>query len=156
MARLAPRLASYLEDQNASYEVIRHPRDFTAQQTAADTHTPGRAFAKAVIIEADNQPVMAVLPANQQVDLHRIGELLGARDVHLANEQQMEQLFPDSEIGAEPPFGNLYGMTVFVSPTIAADEYITFNGGTHEDAVRMPFRIYRELVHPKLADVAKH
>lgn len=154
MTQLAPRLVSYLEDQNAEYEVIHHRRDYTAQEAAADTHTPGRAFAKAVIIEADNQPVMAVVPAHHKVDLRRVARVLGASEAHLANETQMRQMFPDSEVGAEPPFGNLYGLAVYVSPTIAADEYITFNGGTHEDAVRMPYRVYQDLVHPKLADVS--
>ena len=155
MLHLSSRLVEFLDQQRIEYEVIHHPRDYTAQQTAADTHTPGRAFAKAVMVVADGvRPVMLVIPAHHRVDLKLAARALNATTVVLASEQQLQRWFPDCEVGAEPPFGNLYDVPVYVSPTLAADEDITFNGGSHDEAVRLPFRIYQDLVHPKIADVA--
>ncbi|MEX2215344.1 MAG: YbaK/EbsC family protein [Phycisphaeraceae bacterium] len=157
MLHLSSRLVEFLDQQQVDYEVIHHLRDFTAQRTAADTHTPGRAFAKAVIVIADGaRPAMLVLPAHQKVDLKRAASVLGAAEVTLADERQLRRWFPDCEVGAEPPFGNLYDVPVYVSPMLAADEEITFNGGSHDEAVRLPYRIYQHLVHPKIADVAMH
>lgn len=153
MSELPKRLHDFLEKRGVKYEVIHHRRDFTAQQTAADTHTPGREFAKAVFLCLDGKYAMAVLPAHRKVDLEALRTILGANEVRLATEDEIERLCPDCEVGAAPPFGNLYEIPVYMSEELTRDEQITFNAGTHEDAIRMSFRDYRELTQPHVIDL---
>lgn len=153
MATQTNRLLSHLDEQCIPYQTIHHRLDYTAQRTAADTHTPGREFAKVVILRIGSRYAMVVLPAHHKVDFSRGRDLLRA-PVRLANEEEIAQLFPDCEIGAEPPFGNLYGLPVYVSPDLTRDEFITFNGGTHHDAVRMRYEDYQRSVNPVVMDLA--
>jgi Ala-tRNA(Pro) deacylase len=152
MSGLAPRLGQLFEREKVSYEIVRHPPGYTAQHVAAHTHTRGREFAKTVVLRADDRYVMAVLPAHRRVSLDRARETLGAGKVRLATEEELRRLFPDSEVGAEPPFGNLYDLPVYASPELAENERITFNGGSHEQCVRIRWADYERLVRPTLAD----
>ena len=148
------KLFELLENEGVAYEIIRHRADYTAQETAADTHTPGREFAKTVLLDlGDRGPAMAVVPAVFRLDLEKIRRSLGTPRVQLADEDAIRRLCPDCEVGAMPPFGNLYDMPVFVDPTLAADETITFNAGTHEEALRMRFGDYERVVRPVLIDM---
>jgi Ala-tRNA(Pro) deacylase len=153
MATIVNRVMNALDQKDIMYRVIEHREDFTAQETAEDTFTPGDQFAKAVVLEADGELLMAVVAAPEHVDLRKIGMALNATDVALINEDRMLDLFPDCEIGAEPPFGNLYDMPVYVSPTIADDDYITFNGGSHIHVLRMRYQDYEMLVKPQVIDM---
>jgi len=152
MPTSAQKLKSFLDESRVKYEAIHHSPDFTAQETAAHTHTRGRDFAKTVILQVAGGYAMAVLPAHHRVDLAKLREAVGATEVRLATEPEMDRLCPDCETGAVPPFGNLYGLPVWVSSTVAADERITFNGGTHQDAVRMKYADFEKLVRPRVAD----
>lgn len=124
------------------------------QHTAADTFTPGRQFAKAVLLWIDNYYALAVLPADHKIDFGRLRNQLGAAEAGLAREDEIRRLFPDCEVGAEPPFGNLYGMPVLVAGQLAQDDIITFNGGTHEDVVRMRYADFAHLADPIVLDFA--
>ena len=146
------RLLPYLDRHDIEYELIHHRLDYSAQRTAADTHTPGHAFAKVVVLEAQGRPVMAVVPAPEKVDLDKASDALGA-PAKLADETTLARLFPDAEVGAEPPFGNLYDLPVYVSPHLVDDESITFNAGSHEQAVRMRWADYEKMVQPRVADL---
>ena len=146
------RLLPYLDRHDVEYELIHHRVDYSAQRTAADTHTPGHAFAKVVVLEAGGQAVMAVVPAVEKVDLDKAGEVLGG-PAKLVDERALARLFPDAEVGAEPPFGNLYDLPVYVSPHLVEDELITFNAGSHEQAVRMRWSDYEKMVRPRVADL---
>lgn len=148
------RLLSFLDERQVSYELIHHRLDYTAQETAADTHTPGRDFAKTVMLDMPGGHAMVVLPALYKVDLERVRQGLGTRQVRLSDEETMRALCPDCDVGAEPPFGNLYDIPVYVDPSLTSDEYITFNAGTHEDAVRMRYGDYERLVAPTIIDVS--
>src|SRR5437870_4940844 len=108
------RLEQYLERENVRYEVLTHRETFTAPELAEVLHVPGMGTAKVVVVKADERFVMMVLPANWKVDFKRIREILGTRRVRLASESEVERLFPDCEVGAMPPFGNLYGLDVYV------------------------------------------
>jgi Ala-tRNA(Pro) deacylase len=148
-------LTAYLNENHVPFEVVHHRTDYTAQETAADTHTPGREFAKTVVLDIGDQGrAMAVLPAVFQVDMEKLRAGLGTRQVHLADEAEMSDLCPDCEVGAEPPFGNLYDVPVYVDPSLTVDEYITFNAGSHDDALRMRYEDYERLVHPTVMDIA--
>lgn len=147
------KITAYLDDHDVPYEVIHHRVDYTAQETAADTHTPGREFAKTVILDVGALHAMAVVPALYRIDLEKIRESIGTRQISLASELEMSQLCPDCDVGAEPPLGSLYGMPVFVDPTLEEDETITFNAGTHDEAIRMRYEDFKRLVHPTPMDM---
>jgi Ala-tRNA(Pro) deacylase len=111
-------------------------------------HVSGKEFAKTVIIHLDNQLAMAVLPANRRVAVQELRELTGCDRVRFATEEEFQGLFPDCEIGAMPPFGNLYGMEVYVAPELTGDPEIAFNAGTHTEVMRMPYGDFERIVHP--------
>lgn len=142
------KLTSYLDERKIPYETIHHQRDFTAQRTAADTHTPGKAFAKTVILSVDAEFCMFVLPATRKVDLEKVKREFGAKDIRLATESEFSGICTGCEVGAMPPLGMLYNLPVYISPQLVEDNLITFNAGTHEEVVRMRYSDYAKLARP--------
>ena len=142
------RLKEFLDEEHVKYVSIGHSPAFTAQETAAAAHVPGKQFAKSVIIKIDGDLAMVVLPASERIQLAILRETLGTRDVELADENDFKEVFPDCETGAMPPFGNLYGMNVFVSQVLREDEEIAFNAGSHSELIRLNYADYERLVHP--------
>jgi Ala-tRNA(Pro) deacylase len=155
MSEIPKRIREFLEKSRVDYEVIEHPLDFTAQETAAHTHTKGKEFAKTVFLKVDGKPAMAVLPAPQMVDLEEARASIGAEQIVLAHEDEIAKLCPDCDTGAAPPFGNLYDVPVYVSPVIARDERVTFNAGSHRDAIRMDYSDFERLVKPQVVSLHK-
>jgi Ala-tRNA(Pro) deacylase len=145
---VTPMLQEYLRRGNVAYAVFQHAPAFTAQEEAAVTHVPGRDWAKAVVCFADGEPIQAVLPAHRDVDLERLMALAGARDLRLADECELDWLYPDCERGAMPPLGTIYKQRVFVDETLTQEEDIVFNGGTHTDAICMRYVDFAALAHP--------
>ncbi len=133
------RLEDYLHQSGVPFETQHHPKAATAQEVAAIEHIPGRMLAKVVIVLADGKMVMLSLPAPYQVDLEKVGKILGAGEVRLADEEEFESTFPDCEVGAMPPFGNLYDLPVYVEEALAEDETIFFRAGTHTDTMRVRY-----------------
>ena len=156
MSEISTRLHELLDASQIDYEIIHHRPDIRARTTAEDTHTPPGEFAKTVFVWVDGAYALAVLPATHSVSTARLARALGAEEVRLATEWEMEDLCPDVEVGAAPPFGNLWELPTYVSPALAADETITFNAGTHEDAVRMRFADFERLVEPRTVSMARH
>jgi Ala-tRNA(Pro) deacylase len=154
MAGPCAQLTNFLEENSVPYEVIHHTLDYTAQEAAHDTHTRGIEFAKTVIACIDGRYAMVVLPAHRRVNWDRLRAALDATEVGLAKEEEMGDLCPDCDVGAEPPFGNLYGLPVYLSSEMTADERITFNAGSHEDAIRLRMADYQRLVQPRVIDLA--
>jgi Ala-tRNA(Pro) deacylase len=152
---LAQRLTTLLESNHVEYQTIRHPPVSTAQGLASVMHIPGRELAKTVVLKVDGKYALAVLPAPFHVDFTRFREASGARSVTLAEEAEFAGLFPGCVLGAEPPFGHLYGLPVWVDESLAEDASVVFNGGTHAEAVRVAYRDFERLAHPKLARFAR-
>lgn len=150
MTMLCPRLVTYLDENRVPYQTLHHSSDFTSQETAAHTRTPGREFAKTIALRIDDGYAVGVLPAHHHVDFEKLRRWTNAREIRLATEDEMRSLFPDCEVGAQPPFGNLYGVPVYVSAALAGDEHVTFNGGSHEDVIRMRYDDFASLVKPRV------
>ena len=144
------KLKNFLDENNVKYITIRHSPAFTAQQIAASAHVPGKELAKTVMIKIDGNMAMAVLPASYHVDFKLLEEASGAVRIALADEQEFKDMFPDCEVGAMPPFGNLYGMDVYVARTLAEDEEIFFNAGSHSELIRLSYKDFERLVKPKV------
>jgi Ala-tRNA(Pro) deacylase len=147
-------LIAYLERNFVPHEVIEHTPAFTAHSVATAVHVPDREIAKTLIARADDRFVMLVLPADHRIDDHAIRTVLGARHASLAHEEDLGQIFPDCELGAMPPFGNLYGMQVIVDASLAGDAEIVFNACTHTHAVRLRTADYMRLVRPFVASIS--
>jgi Ala-tRNA(Pro) deacylase len=156
MSEILQRLHDLLDESGVNYEVIHHHPDYRADKTAEDTHTPASEFAKTVFLWIDGSYALAVLPATHTVSERKLARSLGAEEIRLASEWEMVDLCPDVEVGAAPPFGNLYDLPVYVSPLLTRDERITFNAGTHEDAVRMSYADFHRLVQPHVVPMSRH
>jgi len=143
------KLKSFLDENKVKYISIQHSSAYTAQEIAAIAHIPGKDLAKTVIIKIDGKMAMAVLPASYKVSFDNLKNLLGAKEVRLAYEQEFIDKFPDCEVGAMPPFGNIYGMDVFVAESLAEDEEIAFNACNHTELIKMNFIDFEKLVKPK-------
>jgi Ala-tRNA(Pro) deacylase len=135
-------VTSFLDEYRIPYEIIHHKRDYTSQRTAADKHTPGKAFAKTIIVIVDGKYCMFVLPATRKVDLEKVKRELGAKSARLATESEFSGICTGCEVGATPPLGTLYKLPVYASRELTEDPLITFNAGTHEDVVRMSYSDY--------------
>ena len=147
------RLEAYLREKQVPFEVRHHPRAITAQEVAASEHVPGKMLAKTVMVLADGKMVMLALPAPYQVDVDKAGKVLGV-EVRLAHEEEFENTFSDCEVGAMPPFGNLYEVPVYVEAALAEDETIVFRAGTHTDTMSVSYADFERLVEPTIAEFA--
>lgn len=146
------RVIEFLDKSGVDYEVSEHLPAFTAQSMAAVEHEPGRFVAKPVIVKADGKYVMCVLAACYKIDLRALKNKLGVRSVELAGEKEIGKMFADCELGAEPPFGNLYDLPVVMDKSLEKDDHIMFQAGTHEKAIRMSMKDYRRLIAPQVLE----
>jgi len=149
-------VCQYLSDKGINYVSDEHPPAYTAQEVAAREHVSGDMTAKPVIVHDGVQYVMCVLPASYRLNLEKVSRALESIDLRLASEEEMGEIFDDCEIGAEPPFGNIYRMETYVDEHLAADEEIVFQAGSHSRSVRMRYLDYKTLARPQIADLAEH
>jgi Ala-tRNA(Pro) deacylase len=147
------RLQSYLREQGVPFEEQTHPEAFTSQAVASSEHVPGDLVAKVVIVLADGRPAMLVLPAPHLVDLRKSAAVLGASEVSIAREDEFAALFPDCELGAMPPFGNLYEVPVYVDRHIAEHETIICEAGTHTETISLSYADFERLVQPVAGEI---
>jgi Ala-tRNA(Pro) deacylase len=147
------RLIDCLNENKVEYEILHHPEAVTAQRIAQAEHIKGRHQAKVVMIKSGDQHLMMVLPADHQIDLEKVEKVV-CKPVSLDRENEFKLLFPDSAVGAMPPFGNLYGLPTFVDKHLAEQDYIVLEAGTHTDAIIMSYRDYDKIVKPKVEDLA--
>jgi len=151
---IAKRVKQYLEESKTPYIHCTHRLAYTAQEVAAAQHVPGREMAKTIVLRADGQFLLVALPAIMKIDMKALRDELPFKQVELATEKEFASLFPDSEIGAMVPLGNLYNLPVYVDKTLSADEEIVFNAGTHVDTIRMKYKDFERLVQPRIIDAA--
>jgi Ala-tRNA(Pro) deacylase len=151
----------FLTDHHVSFTPVHHEPAYTAQEEAAATHTPGRAWAKTVVCVADGVPILAVLAADREIDDDALAQVANVKSVRVAREAEFATLYPGVELGAMPPLGPLYAQRVYIDRSLSGRPDIAFHGGTHEDAIRMPFDEFVSLVQPIAGDfshkmVARH
>lgn len=145
-------ICRFLDSHGVAYQLCSHSRSYTAQGTAQAQHLSGKQLAKVVIVVADNNRlVMTVVPANCRVDLEKIGRLLNTTWIRLATEEEFKDVFPECELGAMPPLGNIYHLDVWIDEIFRNHPTISFNAGTHAETIQMSFADFERLVHPKEA-----
>jgi len=149
------RLDEFLSNHQVPFERLEHREVFSANRVAQALHVPGREVAKAVLLRSGAGYALVVLPATHHVDLQQVGRDLGAERVELADEDEVGRMFPDCERGAVPPFGSLYDLPTLVDASLADDERIVFEAQNHHEAIRMNYRDYESLEHPRRGDFAR-
>ena len=149
------RLEAYLREHQVPFQLQQHAHTWSAQRTAEVEHISSKTVAKTVIVLADQQMFALVLPASLQVDLERMKAILRAKEIRLAHEAELVRLFPDCEVGAMPPFGNLYGLPVYVDQHLAEQETIVFPAGTHRETMSLAYADFARLVEPRMVAFAR-
>lgn len=149
------KLKEYLDNHGVRYVVIGHSLGYTSQEIAHSAHIPTDQLAKSVIVKIDGNLCMAVLPASHKVDLHLLRDVTGAKRVELATEDEFVGNFRGCELGAMPPFGNIYGLEVYVSELLAEQEEIAFNACSHRELIRMAYKDFAKLVQPRVIEMAE-
>ena len=147
------KLIDFLNENKVSYEILHHPEAFTAQTIAAAEHIKGRHHAKVVMAKSGSRHLMTVLAADQRIDLQKLEKISG-EPTSLETEKEFKSLFSDCAPGTMPPFGNLYGLPTYVDKSLAQEDYIVFEAGTHTDAIKLSYRDYETVVKPQVADFA--
>jgi Ala-tRNA(Pro) deacylase len=148
------RLREFLDQEHVKHVVISHSPAYTAQEIAEAAHVHGEQFAKTTVVKLDGELAMAVLPAPEKVDFGLLGAAARARKAELAHESDFRARFPECELGAMPPFGNLFGMQVYVDEALTKQKSLAFNAGSHTDLVQMAFADFANLVKPRLARIS--
>jgi len=148
----ATMIKEFLDNHGVKYVSIRHSPAYTAAEVAASSHVAGRDFAKSIVVRTDAGFALVVLPASRRLVLADLRELLQAPALRLATEAEFRDLFPDCEVGAMPPFGNLYHLPVYVAASLAEEPELAFNAGTHTEVIKMDYEDFDELVRPTVLD----
>jgi Ala-tRNA(Pro) deacylase len=149
------KLDEMLASRQVSFERLSHRPAFTANRVAQVLHVHGKEMAKCVVLRTRRGYVMAVLPAPYKIDLEKLGGQVGDDNVQMATEEEIQQLFPDCEVGAMPPFGSLYHLRTIIDESLAEDDRIVFEAQNHEEAIRMSYRDYETVEHPVHAQFAR-
>lgn len=147
-------LKEFLDNNDIKYISIMHSLAFTSTDIAKSAHISSKQMAKTVIIKIDNVLSMAVVPANLKVNLTLLQQALNSENIEIATEQEFTQLFSDCEVGAMPPFGNLYNMDVYIAEDLTVDKQITFNAGSHLEVIQMDYKDFESLVKPQFIMLA--
>jgi len=149
------QLEAYLREHQVPFQLQHHAQAFSAQKIAESEHISGKMVAKTVVVMADNHMIALVLPASYRADLNKIQAALGTREIRLAHEAEFVATFPDCEVGTMPPFGNLYGIPVYVEKRLTEEETIIFPVGTYTDTMSLKYADFERLVHPKVMTFAR-
>lgn len=144
------KLKEFLDSHKVKYVAMTHSPAFTSQEIAAAAHVSGKQLAKTVIVKMDGQFAMIVIPANDQVNFAKLKAATGSKAIDLASESEFKDKFSECEVGAMPPFGNLYDMPVFVSNQLSQQGHILFNAGSHSELMQLAFGDFERLVKPKV------
>lgn len=152
---ICDKLKKYLDENGVLYQVKRHGEAYTAQEVAESLHVRGRMLVKVVMIKSERGYIMAALPADRRVDIAQLRDSLGMKMATLATEDEFKKLFPDCEPGAMPPFGNLYGVPVYVDRSLTEDAEILFQAGNHYEAVMIRYADFDRLVQPRIMKASR-
>ena len=153
---IAEKVKKYLDEKHVGYQIMQHALAYTAMEIAGAQHVPGKQLIKSVIVKADGKYIMCVLSSNHMINFDKLKKFTNFNEIFLATEEEIKNLFPDYEIGAEPPFGELFGLEVIVDRAVSENEEIVFNAGTHTDAVKIKYKDFARLTKSKEANFGVH
>lgn len=145
---------SYLDKKNASYEVVSHPQVFSCIEEAKVLGIDAGEIVKNLVIKVKDKHAFVLLPGSSRLDVHKLREIFGKK-ARLELEEEMPQDFPKYEVGAIPPFGELFGLTVYLDKRLLVHETVIFTGGTHTDSIKMRTQDLVNLIKPEIVDLAQ-
>lgn len=145
---VAKTLKKMLDSKSIKYVTITHSPAYTVQDVSESAHISGSKMAKTLVINADGTLALAVIPGNKKLDLNALKSLTKAKEIHLANESEFKNKFPDCEVGAMPPFGHLYDMKMYVDDSLSKEKEIGFNAGTHSEVIKINYQDYEAIAKP--------
>jgi len=149
-------IKKFLDSKQVKYRHFTHPQAFTASETAEAQHVSGRELAKSVVVIADDRLMLAVIPANDRLDVEKLSHLEGAASIRLASEDEFAEVFAGCEVGAEPPLGKLYDVPVWLDASFEDHDAILFNAGTHTDTIQMTVEDFEKVEQPKVGRLVEH
>ncbi len=153
---LDKKTKNYLKEKHVGYQIMQHSLAYTAMEIAGAQHVPGKQMIKSVIVKANNRNIMCVLCSTHLINFTKLKKILNVDDLYLANENEIESLFPDIEIGAEPPFGDLFGLEVYIDRAVSENDDIVFNAGTHTETIKMRYSDFAHLARAKTENFSQH
>jgi Ala-tRNA(Pro) deacylase len=139
-------ITTYLGKRDVSYETVPHRHTLTSLETASEAGVPSGRIAKGVLFCSDDHYVLAVVPAGRRVDAAALSALLGERELMLASEDELANLFPDCELGAVPAVGAAYGLPTVVDAALLAEDDVYLEAGDHQNLVRVAGRDFCRLM----------
>ena len=148
------KLKDFLDTNKVKYVTLSHSPAYTSQEVAESAHISGKELAKTVMVKLDGKMTMVVLPASYRVDFTLLKDATSAKKIELASETEFKDMLPGCEVGAIPPFGNIYGMEVVFDKSLSADEEIAFNAGSHTELIKMSYADFERLVKPKVVRIS--
>jgi len=148
---IVQRLVDYLEQTHTYYSTVKHTAAYTALSSAKSAHVSVREMVKSVLVKLDGNYILAVLPSISKIDFKKLKEITGSHTATLADEEDLENLFPDCTTGAIPPLGNLYHIPVISDSLVTKQKDLFFEAGSHREIVKMHISDYLKLTHPKIA-----
>ncbi len=153
---ITQKVKNYLDEKHIGYQILQHSLAYTAMEIAGAQHIPGKQLIKSVIVKADGKFIMCVLSSNHLINFNKLKKSTQTAEAYLATEEELEALFPACEVGAEPPFGDLFGLDVIVDRAVSENEEIVFNAGTHTSTVRIRYKDFVRLTKSKEANFGEH
>jgi Ala-tRNA(Pro) deacylase len=147
-------IRSYLEKAGVRYALRQHTKAVGGQELADTLKVTGWRVAKSVMVQVDGQPWIAVIPAAELLEPRRLAAALGAGSVRLLEEEEFGGAFPNCELGAEPPFGRLFGFPVVVDSRLAAEPSMLVRAGSHHEVIEISLSDFERLEQPKVAHIA--
>lgn len=151
-----PKVKKLLDEKHVKYQILQHSLAYTAMEIAGAQHVPGKQLIKSVIVNVDGKYIMCVLPSTYLIHFDKLKKALNAKEIFLATEAEVKKLFPDYDIGTEPPFGEKYGLEVFLDRSVSENEDVVFNAGTHTDTIKMKYEDFANLFKVKIVHFAEH
>jgi len=145
----------YLQDHFVNFKNLRHAPKFTSQEVAEAEHVSGHRVAKVVVTMANGNPSLLVLPASYKVDLDLARKSTGLSDLRFASEYEIEEYFPDCQVGTVPPLQKWNGVKVYMDPAMRHPGNFVFQAASHSDAILIEFSDWYEIVNPIELEFAK-
>lgn len=152
---MTSKVTQFLEEKRVPFGTIVHPLSYTALDTAEAEYAHPHGFAKAVMVRIKGLDAMFVIPADTKLDLFKLSTEFGTENIRIEKEKDFDPLFADCERGAMPPLGVMYQIPTYVDMQLLENKEIIFNGGSHEQSIRMTLSDYLQVAEATIGDYCR-
>jgi len=149
------KVLDYLNSNDIDYEVVEHPRVFTSIEEARALGIDADEIAKCLVINMRGEHALAVVPGDKRISNNKLRAALGNKHARLASEAEMKIDFPDWELGAVPPLGDLFGLPIYLDIDLVDHEILLFSAGTHTDSIKINSADFINLIRPDITELCE-